>query len=275
MTAKYLVRIDDVCPTMDWGVWRKVETILLQHRIKPLLAVVPDNKDDFLKRCSPAESFWTEVRVWQSRGWTIGLHGYQHQYVTENPGIMEINKKSEFAGLAKDAQAGKIQMALAIFRREGIQPDVWVAPAHSFDSVTLDLLTEAGVRRISDGFFLYPNLDSRGMFWIPQQLWRFRPLPFGVWTVCLHINGWGPEDLKRFERAIKEYRTQIVSFDYAITFHGQRRRDWKDKVVQAIYTPLLHCRLRLRFSPTRVSPRAPEPDQPKHHSNYPRLLSKR
>jgi len=153
MTAKYLVRIDDVCPTMNWHVWRGVETVLLRWGIKPLLAVVPDNQDDFLKSCSPERTFWEQVRVWRNWGWTIGLHGYQHRYVTRDPGIIGINNSSEFAGLAAEVQAAKLQMAFEIFRREGIRPDVWIAPAHSFDRTTLKLLKEMGLRRISDGYF--------------------------------------------------------------------------------------------------------------------------
>jgi hypothetical protein len=116
----------------------------------------------------------------------------------------------------------------------------------------LELLRKNGLRRISDGFFLYPNLDSRGMLWIPQQLWRFRAMPFGVWTVCLHINRWGPAELRRFAEDIHTYRLGITSFVDVIGRYGQRRRDWKDKAIEATYTPLLHCRLGLHAWRTRM-----------------------
>src|SRR5262249_15450035 len=77
MEPKYLLRFDDICPTMNWGVWRSVEKILLDTDVKPILAVVPDNRDERLKVGNANEGFWEEVRGWQARSWTIGLHGYQ------------------------------------------------------------------------------------------------------------------------------------------------------------------------------------------------------
>jgi peptidoglycan/xylan/chitin deacetylase (PgdA/CDA1 family) len=248
MTANYPVRIDDLCPTMNWDVWQGVEAILLRWGIKPLLAVIPDNQDDFLKRCSPEKTFWEQVRVWRNRGWTIGLHGYQHRYVTQDPGIIGINNSSEFAGLPTEVQAAKLQMAFEIFRREGIRPDVWIAPAHSFDRTTLELLKGMGLRRISDGFFLFPNLDSAGMLWIPQQFWRFRPMPLGVWSVCLHINGWRSRDVLRFQQDVERYRGKIISFEDVVTNYGYRRLDWKDKLFEVAYPQFLRMRLMLRGS---------------------------
>ena len=45
MAARYLIRFDDLCPSMNWTVWCEVESILQAAGIKPLLAVVPDNAD--------------------------------------------------------------------------------------------------------------------------------------------------------------------------------------------------------------------------------------
>jgi hypothetical protein len=159
---------------------------------------------------------------------------------------MGINRCSEFAGLPMNVQAAKLRMAFEIFRREGIQPEVWVAPAHSFDGTTVDLLRNMGLRRISDGFFLFPNLDSSGMLWIPQQIWRFRTMPFGVWCVCLHVNAWRQQDLQKFHRDVKIYRKKIISVGDAILQFGGRRRDWRDKVLQGTFPGLLRTRLRLR-----------------------------
>src|SRR5215471_9078010 len=99
MNATYLVRIDDVCPTMNWAVWPAIEAILVQNGVKPLLAVIPDNHDHLLNSCAAGKNFWNQVRSWRDRGWSIGLHGYQHRYVTRDSGIMGINRSSEFAGL--------------------------------------------------------------------------------------------------------------------------------------------------------------------------------
>ena len=72
--ARYLVRFDDLCPTMNWANWRVLEAMLLQAGISPILAVVPDNRDPKLVAGPPAPDFWDHVRAWQARGWAIGLH---------------------------------------------------------------------------------------------------------------------------------------------------------------------------------------------------------
>jgi predicted deacetylase len=68
---------------MNWAVWRSVEQALLELDVKPIVAVVPDNQDAALKVGEENKNFWDDVRAWQERGWTIGLHGYQHVYATE------------------------------------------------------------------------------------------------------------------------------------------------------------------------------------------------
>src|SRR5437868_6217961 len=95
--TKYLLRFDDICPTMNWKVWSEIEASLVERSLKPILAVVPDNQDPALKVDRALDNFWERVRRWQARGWTIALHGYQHRYVTQHSGIVTVKKKSEFA----------------------------------------------------------------------------------------------------------------------------------------------------------------------------------
>jgi len=42
MAPRYIVWFDDICPTMNWAIWDDVEATLVEHGIRPLLAVVPD-----------------------------------------------------------------------------------------------------------------------------------------------------------------------------------------------------------------------------------------
>src|SRR5437879_1509958 len=205
MRARYLLRFDDCCPTMNWDVWAEVERILLEVGIKPILAVVPDNHDEKLRVSEPNLCFWDKVRSWQARGWTIGLHGYQHLYVTRDAGVLGVNRSSEFSGLSYAEQKSKLRQALDVFEREYVVPDLWVAPGHSFDKTTTQVLFELGIQRLSDGFSLYPYLDSRGMMWVPQQLWRFRKMPLGIWTVCFHLNHWTPTDVARFRSDVEKF----------------------------------------------------------------------
>jgi predicted deacetylase len=230
MSARFLIRFDDICPTLNWKVWQEIERILIEEDVKPILAVIPDNQDPQLLEDSPDEHFWDRVRAWQARGWTIGLHGYRHQYVTQDSGIMGVNKFSEFAGLPLEEQRAKLEKAVEIFAHEGVHPDVWVAPAHSFDANTVRALVSVGINTISDGSSLYPHRDAQGVFWVPQQLWNLRPVPFGVWTVCIHYQDAPYTDLVKFRQRIREYKQSITSFPEMVEAYKQRKKTWMDSV---------------------------------------------
>ena len=99
---QYLLRFDDICPTMNWDVWRDIERLMVIRHVIPILSVVPDNRDPKLMVDPPSNDFWPRVREWQARGWGIGVHGHQHVYVNKSAGIMGITSQSEFAGLARE-----------------------------------------------------------------------------------------------------------------------------------------------------------------------------
>ena len=227
-TSRFLLRFDDICPTMKWGVWSEVENILIRTGIKPVLAVVPDNRDAELMVDPPDAGFWDRVRTWQARGWTIGLHGYQHRYVTNESGMFGRMGRSEFAGLPESIQEAKLSCAVEIFREHNVVPDVWVAPAHSFDVHTVKALATLGIRTISDGYTLYPYRDSNGMIWIPQQVGRFRKLPMGLWTICHHTNHWTSRDVQEFDRQLTAFSDEFTSVSDVLQSFGERRRTWLD-----------------------------------------------
>lgn len=235
MSVRFLIRFDDMCPTMNWDLWQKLEAIMIEEDVRPILAVIPDNQDQALHEDEPNEQFWERVRSWQARGWTIGLHGYQHRYVSRDPGIVGLNKYSEFAGLSLEEQRAKLKKGLEIFEREGVRPDVWIAPAHSFDANTVEALVSLGVRNISDGLSLYPYRDSQGVFWVPQQLWRLRTVPFGVWTVCIHAKDELYTNLEHFRRCIREHRQSITTFPAVVEAYAQRKRSWMDDVFAELW----------------------------------------
>ena len=226
--ARYLIRFDDLCPTMDWQAWEGIEVILNELGIKPILAVVPDNQDEKLVISKPRPDFWDKVRGWQKAGWTVCLHGYQHKMVNESLGMLGISRGSEFAGLSYEEQRRKISSGLEIFRREGVRASAWVAPRHSFDETTLMVLREFNVSTVSDGFSVFPFRDENGTLWIPQQFWRLRPVPFGVWTVCVHPNRWKKRDLDAFAGDIKRFRDQITHFDEVVDEFADRVKSWSD-----------------------------------------------
>jgi len=246
MKAQYLLRFDDVCPSMNWGVWDKIEAVLLRHRLTPILAVVPDNQDECLIVSAPNEKFWDRVRGWQARGWTIGMHGWQHRFLTHDGGILGVNQFSEFAGLPENEQEKKLQAGVAILRKQYVDCDLWIAPAHSFDLITIKILRQLGFRYISDGFFFFPRVDELGMTWIPQQLWSFRRRPLGVWTICFHINLWTQSDIAVFEEQITSYREMISSLPSIIDCYHGRRRTLIDSAAARLYRSAADAQQRVK-----------------------------
>jgi predicted deacetylase len=248
MRAHYLVRFDDVCPTMNWEMWFRIEDVLLDRKIKPLLAVIPDNHDESLRVAPSRSSFWEEVRKWQGRGWTIGLHGYQHRFITQQAGIVGIQHRSEFAGLPPSEQEKKLNRAVETFRSNGVHPEVWIAPAHSFDWNTVAVLRKLGVTTISDGLAIAPHTDSRGVLWVPQQLWRFRWRPFGVWTVCYHHNRWTELQFSQFLRDLSAYGGAIEDLPAVAARYSQRRHTLLDRTYSAVHSAVLSWRNPIRVS---------------------------
>jgi len=227
---------------MNWRVWDKIERFLLEENIKPLLGVIPDNEDESLFFEDRNEEFWNRVRSWQKNGWEICLHGYKHRYVTEDSGILRINKFSEFAGLGYVIQREKIENGLRLFRLNGISTSCWIAPGHSFDDTTLDILATKDIKIISDGLHVLPYMDSNGLIWIPQQLWRIRKFPFGVWTVCYHHNNWKENELNVFMKDVVNIRSSIVDKEFIIEKYSKSRRG----VLNALSSKLLFSLLRLK-----------------------------
>lgn len=213
--AKYLIRFDDICPTMNWDVWEEIEKIVDGFGLKPILAVVPDNQDRHLMHGKANERFWERVRAWSEKGWSVGLHGFQHLYETRASGIVGLNHRSEFAGLPIEVQREKIQRALRIFYEEKVKIDCWIAPAHSFDWDTVDVLLSNGVAVISDGYF-NRAVTYRGALWVPQQLWRFEEKRAGLWTVCYHHNSWSAESVEKFKRDITCFSKRIIGLSEVV-----------------------------------------------------------
>jgi predicted deacetylase len=235
MSASYLVRFDDICPTMNWSVWDSIERILIDRGIVPILAVVPDNQDNHLRVDHSRLDFWDRIRYLQRGGWSIGLHGFRHCYETRAAGIIGRNRYSEFAGLPEREQRIKLSSALAIFEREAVEPDAWIAPGHSFDEITVATLADLGLKCISDGYTLFPHVDDRGMLWVPQQLGTFRRMPYGVWTVCFHHNSWNAANLSSFERRLGSFSGSFTSLQAIKDRYRARRQSIDDKLFRRVY----------------------------------------
>lgn len=241
---RYLLRFDDICPTMNWKVWDEIEAHLARHQIHPLLAVVPDNQDPKLMVDEARADFWDRVRRWQAQGWTIAMHGYQHLYINQSPGIMGLEPKSEFAGLPREAQEAKLRKGLAIFAEHGVRPDAWIAPSHSFDQTTVELLIALGVPVISDGLWPWPFSDQGRITWIPAQHWDFKECPRGIWTICYHHNAWEASQLEKFRAVLAKHGPEITDVSAVLQAFGSRKQTPADR--RSAFLRLLWIRSRSR-----------------------------
>jgi hypothetical protein len=218
MTAKYLIRLDDAHPCMNHEKWVRVESICLKYNVKPIIAVIPDNKDESLNYSSANEKFWKNLFKRQKNGWTIALHGYQHKLKPSSKGLVPINKYSEFVGVSAKNQSDMIHEGCRILKKYNLTPSVWVAPAHSFDKNTIkSLISSSEIRTISDGFSIRP-FNKLGINWIPQQLWKGRDMWFGIWTICLHPSEMTEGQIDGFMKFIEKNSKKIVNVDSLVFY---------------------------------------------------------
>ena len=178
--------MDDVSPGMDRNRFWAFVNLFQRYRVVPLLGVVPDNRDPDLSPSTDDPRFWETLRKLDLEGTVeIAQHGYQHRAISRARG--DVASRSEFVGLSYPEQLEKIRLGQEKLRENGIRTDIWMAPFHSLDAATLQALVGCGFRCVSDGRGLYP-FKRHGLVFVPQQLWRPRRMPFGVFTICLHTN---------------------------------------------------------------------------------------
>lgn len=188
MKAKYIIRLDDICPTMNWTNFNKLENIFNKYNIKPIIGVIPSNKDKKLIVGPPKTKYWEKIKLLSDKGWIIAQHGYEHCYTTKESGLLKLNNYSEFAGVSYAEQYEKIKKGKEILEQElSIKIEWWMAPAHSFDRNTCRVLKNLGYKYITDGIAIYP-FNRYGLTWVPQQIWEPVDKQFGMWTICLHPN---------------------------------------------------------------------------------------
>jgi predicted deacetylase len=236
---RYIIRLDDACPTMDWNKWNEIFRILDKYGIKPIVAVIPNNEDKNLIIDGYNNDFWSEVRKWNKRNYHIAMHGFNHKYISKNSGLIPMNDNSEFAGINIDIQREKIKKSWQIFKKNKVLPKIWIAPAHSFDKNTLKVLKEeTNIKIISDGVAFFPYTQY-GFFWLPQQLWWYVEKKRGIWTICLHPNNMSDEQIKSLEKIIEN---NLEKFYIDISEIYMRYRERKLSFYDRLYFKLFFIR---------------------------------
>lgn len=210
---KYLIRLDDACPTMHVVRWQQIETILDKYGIKPMVGIIPNNKDPKQNLSKPDPEFWDKSKEWEHKGWTIALHGYDHCYISDEAGINPLWNRSEFAGVPLEKQKEKISKGIAVFHEHGIDPKYFFAPSHTFDLNTLEALKQcSNIRKISDTIANIPYRFHNFIF-IPQVGGHCSDMKLnGIWTFCLHPSVMSESQFTDLEQFLKDNHNRFISF---------------------------------------------------------------
>tara|TARA_B100000315_G_C14456313_1_gene531566 strand:+ start:278 stop:1021 length:744 start_codon:yes stop_codon:yes gene_type:complete len=212
-----LIRLDDIAENMNWDLMEKSELLFEEYGIKPILGVIPNNKDNELLSYSKKNNFWEQVRNWRDKGWEIAMHGYTHVYdkICKNEDYFNYGGGSEFCGHTLETQISRIKNGLQKFKNEKIKIRSFFAPNHTYDKNTFIALKNFRINEIIDGYGLMPYIENDIKF-IPQLFYKVFALPFGIQTLQIHLNYWEQKDFDNFEKFIKKHSNKIITYDQAI-----------------------------------------------------------
>ena len=212
-----LIRFDDISENMEWKYMDKCEVLFDKFNIKPLLGVIPENKDPELLSYPKNIDFWNRVESWKRKGWEISMHGYAHLYEqqTKKKDIFNYGGASEFYGLDYENQLNKIKLGLEKFREKDIFIRSFFAPNHTYDLNTLKALRDSGIEIVIDGYGLFPY-HKFDLLFIPQLFYREILLPFGIQSTQIHVNYWDDKYFLNFENFINKNYNKIVDLNYIL-----------------------------------------------------------
>ena len=211
MSSKFILRFDDITPKMAWSEFSAFDTLASELDIPLLVGIVPHCLDPNLAVEPERTDFWNVVRSWVNRGWTIAQHGYTHQYVNKSSGILGKWNQSELAGLSYEEQYAKLKAGKDILVQQGVWQPVFMAPSHSFDYITLRVLSDLDFCYVTDGYGMYPY-KMGALTAVPQLFSTPKHFGFGVYTIYLHINTITPSEIQDMLCFMKTHRQQIISF---------------------------------------------------------------
>ncbi len=212
-----LIRMDDIAENMNWDLMNKCETLFNKYNIKPLLGVIPNNKDPELLSFNKENLFWEKVKTWSDKGWEICMHGYTHVYDTETnkKDFFNYGGRSEFFGHSLDEQKKRIKNGIDIFSSKDIKIRSFFAPNHTYDENTFAALKENGINYIVDGYGFFPYKKNSITF-VPQLFYREIMLPYGVQATQIHLNYWDTKKFEEFEIFLEKNKNNILDFNQTI-----------------------------------------------------------
>lgn len=215
--TKIYVRLDDICPTMNWSKFYKVIEICEKFNIYPLLGIVPNNKDKKLMVDKENPNFWQEMKILEEKGCAIAQHGVDHVYKNKDGGILKLNKQSDIVGEPYETQLELLKNGKELLEEKGFEPKIYMAPSHSYDKNTIKALKELNFEFVTDGYTNY-IYTWQGLTFIPcKNTYKLKPNSKGVITLCLHINTMKEKDLEMFEATLNQNKENLFSFKDIMT----------------------------------------------------------
>ena len=213
----FLIRLDDIAENMNWDLMEKSESLFEKYQIKPILGVIPNNKDNDLLSYPKKDNFWEQVRKWKDKGWEISMHGSTHVYDknTKNDDYFGYGGDSEFCGHSLEIQTLKIKEGIKKFNDEKIEIRSFFAPNHTYDKNTFYALKNSGINEIIDGYGLMPYSENDIKF-IPQLFYKLIALPFGIQSTQIHLNYWAEKDFNIFKKFIEKNSNKIITYQEAL-----------------------------------------------------------
>lgn len=214
---KYIIRLDDACPNMDYNKWSRIEILLNKYNIKPIVGVIPDNRDPEFNY-PRIDNFWDIVRRWQANEWIIAQHGLHHS--------LSDTVRTEFSGKDFKTQLQIITEGFNILQKENIKPICFFAPAHTFDSNTIKACKKIdSFKFISDGYAFYPY-SKEDMLLIPSVFDTPHKISNnGIFTFVYHPNKMDDEDFNYLEDFIKKHNKEFeVDIDSIVLKYKKRRK---------------------------------------------------
>ena len=219
MFTGFLIRLDDIAENMDWDMMEKATDLFDKFNIKPILGIIPNNKDpELLNYPKKNIEFWDQVRAWKQKGWEIAMHGNNHVYdkICSKTDYLGLGGSSEFCDHPYEEQYKKLKEGLEKFNSENIKIKIFFAPNHTFDKNTILALKKCGINQILDGYGLMPY-EENGMQFVPQLFYKLYTVPFGVQTFQIHLNYFKQKDFEEFEKFIKSNLKKIITYEQAIS----------------------------------------------------------
>lgn len=234
MKAKYIIRLDDACENMHLKRWQEVLSLMEEYKVRPIIGVVPHNEDKTIS-FGIVPKFWDIVRSWQNKDFHIAMHGCNHIIRNNDNLLLHHGNRSEFAHLTEEQIKNKLERAWKIFKDEGVNPKIWMAPAHGLDWLSLKLVKEiTGINIITDGLALRPYF-YKDFVWIPQQIWHYKKFAFGTWTICLHPSTMEEMQIENLEIWLTNIQKENAFEDVSNYFRETRKRDVFDFIFEKLY----------------------------------------